>query len=421
MKDWSLISGPLPVTLTVLAVLALAALVVLRPWKWSLLTLLVCALVVYAGNLYVERIWKPFPDPLDFSVLAWSWAALSAIALAVQHLVRKRWYTPILGLIVVIGASVGGNAAYGYYPDVGTALGLKGPSLSELKTDRTQAIEVPSGGYLADVWKPPPGLPAKGSLAKHTIPGTVSGFKAREGFIYLPPGYQVTPRPILPVLVVLSGQPGAPQMWIDGGQIVEMMDRYAAAHGGLAPVVLLPDVLGSDFGNTLCVDSARGNVETYLAKDIPAWVKENLQAATDPKSWAISGLSFGGTCALQLALRAPDVYGRFINLSGDRELEFHGKQGAIDEYFGGDRAAYARHNPPDLLAQNKFPDTAARLVVGRDDGEFTTSMRLLRGELAAAGADVDLLELPGGHSWSVWRPGLEQSLPWLAIHTRLSR
>jgi S-formylglutathione hydrolase FrmB len=35
----------------------------------------------------------------------------------------------------------------------------------------------------------------------------------------------------------------------------------------------------------------------------------------------------------------------------------------------------------------------------------------------AAGMDVRLDLRPGGHSWEVWGPGLEDALPWLA--TRL--
>ena len=41
----------------------------------------------------------------------------------------------------------------------------------------------------------------------------------------------------------------------------------------MAPVVVVPDATGSQFGDPLCVDSRRGNADTYLAKDVPAWSK----------------------------------------------------------------------------------------------------------------------------------------------------
>ena len=38
-----------------------------------------------------------------------------------------------------------------------------------------------------------------------------------------------------------------------------------------------------------------------------------------------------------------------------------------------------------------------------------------------AGIDVVWKELPGGHDWNVWRPGLYDSLPWLASRTGLAK
>ncbi|WP_407812297.1 alpha/beta hydrolase-fold protein, partial [Staphylococcus aureus] len=93
-----------------------------------------------------------------------------------------------------------------------------------------------------------------------TIAGTVSGFSARDAEIYLPPAYFTNPRPELPVLVLLAGQPGAPEDWLQGGRLVQTMDTYAAAHSGLAPVVVVADGTGSELANPLCVDSQLGNV-----------------------------------------------------------------------------------------------------------------------------------------------------------------
>lgn len=419
MSDLPLVSGPFPVVLMALAIAGLLFLIGWPPIGWNLLITAICAVAVLAADWWVEQVWRPFPDPLGASILFWNWVLLSGIALLVAHLIRKRWLAGIAAIIVLIGSLVAINYTYAYYPNVGTALGLNEPALTGLQTGHTEVLETPSGGFVSDVWSAQP--PLAGTLSTLDIPGSASGFKARPGFIYLPSGYHVSPRPLLPVLVLLSGQPGSPQMWIDGGQITQTMESFAAAHQGLAPIVLMPDVLGSDFANPLCADSSRGNVETFLAQDIPTWVAANLQTATGPASWVIGGLSFGGTCALQLALRRPDVYGRFLGLSGDRELSLRSKRDAVDAVFGGDMAVYAKHNPPDLLARQHFPQTTARLVVGTEDGICLAAMRQLTGELRAAGADVSTLELPGAHSWSVWRPGLAQSLPWLAAHTALIR
>ena len=118
---------------------------------------------------------------------------------------------------------------------------------------------------------------------------------------------------------MLSGQPGNPGDWLDGGQLAARMDAYAAAHKGLAPVVVMPDSLGSELANPVCLDSSLGNVATYLTVDVPGWIRKHLQVDTEPSSWAIGGLSAGGTCSLQMALTAPQVYPTFVDISGQAE------------------------------------------------------------------------------------------------------
>lgn len=55
--------------------------------------------------------------------------------------------------------------------------------------------------------------------------------------------------------MLLHGTPGTPQDWIDGGQAAATADAYAAAHGGRAPILVMPDINGSIDADTECVDS----------------------------------------------------------------------------------------------------------------------------------------------------------------------
>ena len=81
------------------------------------------------------------------------------------------------------------------------------------------------------------GLASRGVLTSTPIPGLRSGFAARDAKIYLPPAYFSDPRPQLPVLVLLPGQPGTPQDWLGAGRLVRTMDAFAADRRGLTPVV----------------------------------------------------------------------------------------------------------------------------------------------------------------------------------------
>lgn len=140
----------------------------------------------------------------------------------------------------------------------------------------------------------------------------------------------------------------------------------------------------------------------------------------DPKAWAIAGFSQGGTCALQLAVRAPSVYPTFIDIAGQREPTLGSRKRTVSAAFGGDDAAFTAVNPLDVLARNRFPGSAGVIVAGTDDGVYLKEARQVYEACRAAGMDVRWLELPGGHSWAVWRPGLSKSLPWLADRLGLS-
>ncbi|MBS9374453.1 alpha/beta hydrolase [Rhodococcus sp. B50] len=418
-----LTTRPAVAIFAVLAVTGLAVLLARRHRSWFVRGVPVAALTVVAltagAALLVEKVWKPFPDRVPWVVYGWVAVALLGVAFLIgRWFVRGRDRTrPVVAaalvvaaVLVVIAAAGRINAVYDAYPTVRAALGISDyRSISfddpSVRASRTVALEN---------WSAPADLPATGAVTSVTIPGTVSGFRAREARVYLPPAYFSDPRPELPVLVLLAGQPGSPEDWLVGGRLAQTMDAYAAEHRGLAPVVVLADGTGGQFDNPLCVDSHLGNAATYLAVDVPAWVRDNVQIDDDPKAWAVGGLSYGGTCALQLATTRPDVYPTFLDMSGQAEPTIGDRASTIRDVFGGDAEAFARNNPAELLARNRYPDSAGAFVVGLDDSEYRTGVEQLAAAAREAGMDVHLTELPGTHSFALWSAGLEKELPWLA-------
>ncbi|MFD4670549.1 alpha/beta hydrolase [Lentzea sp. NPDC058450] len=425
--DLSLINGPIPKAATVAAAVALTYLAIRKNRTWWVrvlpIVVLACALVVTALTLVVNHLWKPWPEPLPIILMVWLGAALVALALAVARLRPSRWYGRVLSVvaaIVVLGSAVTAtNAFYGQYPTARAVLQVfHNPSVDLPDTaPPSDVLEVPEGKKLVDVWTAT-GLLDKGTLSEVTIPGAL---KARPAWIYLPPAYAAKPRPRLPVVVLLAGQPGSPRDWYDAGGIVDNMDAFARAHNGLAPIVVMADSLGATTANPLCLDSKLGQSETYLAKDVPAWIKDRLTVDERRESWTIAGFSHGGTCAVQLAVRAPDVYGNFIDISGQREPTLGTREETVKAAFGGDAAAFARVNPLDILAREKFPRTAGVVVAGTNDAQYRPADAEVFEACRKAGMDVQWKELPGGHDWNVWRPGLYSSLPWLAQRTGLVR
>ena len=104
-----------------------------------------------------------------------------------------------------------------------------------------------------------------GVVSTITIPGTVSGFSARTAYVWVPPAFFAIPRPQLPVVVMLAGVPGQPDNMIRAAGCHEVADRYAASHGGRAPVLVFPDANGSFAGDTECVHRWAGGARPSAA------------------------------------------------------------------------------------------------------------------------------------------------------------
>ncbi|WP_308123747.1 alpha/beta hydrolase-fold protein [Rhodococcus sp. BP-316] len=427
--DTSLVSGPVPIVVTVVGVLGLVWLVLARRRRHLTravpVAVSVAAVLTVAAWFGIEKIWRVFPDPVETSVYVWvGLGVLGLFLLVPRMLAATRWWTRVVTVIatvaVVATSALQVNLVFDAYPTVGTALGIS--SVQEVDVDDVtgRTADPITGTPLASVWTAPADMPTGGRILDTPIPGTESGFSARNAKVYLPPAYFTARRPLLPVLVLLAGQPGAPDDWLTGGRLVQTMDAYAADHAGLAPVVVVADATGSTIANPLCVDSPLGNVASYLAKDVPAWVNATLQVDTDPAHWAIGGLSYGGTCAMQMTTNYPQLYPTFLVLSGQLEPTLGDKQRTLDAAFGGSEAAFEAVNPMNLMATRQYPTSAGAFVVGASDPDYQNSAKQLLAAAQKAGMDVRYAEVPGGHSYETWSAGLKLELDWLCTRLGLT-
>lgn len=429
MLDLSIVSGPVRLLLLLTGPLALAALLVRwQPGWWTRrvpVALVGGALAAALLVLVVQVLWRPFPDPLPRPAVLWTGLTTTALVLAVRRGGGRRHTALALAAVVLVAATGAAqvNQQFQAYPTLRAALGL--PLAAQVPwtavpSRQQTVVPAPAGQPLSTAWTPPPDLPASGIVSIVDIPGRLSGFRARSAWVYLPPAYLTSRRPLLPVLVLIAGQPGTPRDWFDGGQLNLLLDRYAAAHDGLAPVVVVPDPLGSRLANPLCVDSTAGNAFTYLSRDVPDWIDATLQVDPDRATWAVGGVSAGATCALQLAVAAPRTFPTALVLSAQREPTLGGRSRTVRKRFEGSQAAFRAANPVDVLRARRLPGSAAVVAVGAQDALYGPQADELATAMRAAGMTVRRATAPGGHSWVVWRAVLWQELPWLAGRLRLT-
>jgi enterochelin esterase-like enzyme len=423
--DWSLIDGAVPIVLAAAMFVVLAVLLWVRRRTWWTRTVPLClgisaAIVVVMWLLFHDE-WKPFPRYL------WGWIGLTVltVALVVARMRPARWPGRVLMVFAVLLSLVGTaaqiNACYAMYTTtriLAAAMFDRSQDLGTVRGPDSSVVRPQSGKPLDEVWQAPAGMSANGSLFSADIPSS-TGFQAGKAWLYLPPAYLSSPRAELPVMVMLGGDPGSARQWINGGHLGPTLDAFANSHEGLAPVVVMADVQGPTY--PMCLDSNLGKTDTYLAKDVPAWITKNLQVAADHRHWGIGGLSSGGTCSLQMAVRHPDVYQTFLDFSGQREPTIGTRQQTVDKAFGGDMAAFTAVNPLDIMRRTRFPGTAGIVAVGRDDSTFRPQQQEVFAACQAAGMDVQWNEVPGGHTFVTWRSLFGQSVPWLAKRMELIR
>jgi S-formylglutathione hydrolase FrmB len=186
----------------------------------------------------------------------------------------------------------------------------------------------------------------------------------------------------------------------------------------------MPDINGSFSADSECVNSAPyGQVETYLTKTVPEFLRKNFNASTAPGSTAIAGLSEGGLCATTLALNNPKVYPVFANYSGDESatFQYENKQQTIQALFGGSLAAYDAHNPPYILTHQRFTGMSGWFTAGaQDTSGALQAVRTLQGLAANAGLDTCIATPPGAHNFDFWTQAFKDSLPWLSWKLKLT-
>lgn len=272
-------------------------------------------------------------------------------------------------------------------------------------------------------YQAPIGQPAKGELSALMVPSSSASFVPRVGRIYLPPALRGNDMIRLPVIVLLAGYPGSPLDWEQAG-LFNFMNDFAAKHKGLAPVVAVVDFAGEHKVDTECVDSRLGTAETYLTKDVPAYLKAHYQVATDPLQWTIGGYSAGGTCGSLVALRNPSVYRNFMNISGDAMPGLATEKDTLNTLFNGSVAEQQAHTPDLLLkAGNPLYSTMHGWYYYADSDKPAIVARIKQQAALAqkAGIDTQLRDMKGHHSFEVWKQGYLDGLPWLMNKLRLTQ
>jgi S-formylglutathione hydrolase FrmB len=434
----SLLGGWAPLAIQAIAAAVLVFAIGWRTRRWRLVWLPVALAVglIAAGLTYWYIEWSDLSSGRLAPYYFWIWVVLGGVAVAVLALGWRKtsWWrrgasvfaVPLCLLCVALAL----NLWTGYVPTLQTAFDQLAGRPVPGQTDESGVEAMQQKGDIPD----------KGTVMTVTIPDNGSGFKHRDEVVYLPPAwYASNPPPKLPVVMMIGGVIGRPGDWLRAGDAQKTLDDFAAKHGGNAPVVVFVDVLGAFLNDTECVNTSRGNAADHLTKDVVPYMISKFGVSTDPANWGIAGFSMGGTCAVTLTMKYPELFSSFLDIGGDLfPRDGGGKDETIARLFGGDVEAFQSWEPATVIqAHGPYSGVAGWFVVGEEvpnmyrppdpnpgsvplpepphnPSDHPAAAQYLCELASDYGVECSVVSDPGKHDWPSAASAFPMALPWLA-------
>lgn len=322
-------------------------------------------------------------------------------------------------------ADANGSGVVGYQAGYGPAAQPHPPGQADSKHDEPKPVTapppptltpLPSSNVAASITISSIGLTASrtagsGRVVRLDLAGAQSGI-ARKGYVYLPPQYFESAYATVsfPVIELLHGDPGDPTNWIYGLNLPDLLDHEIDS-GTIGPmVVVMPGTFDGKHGQD-CVDAPRGELDdTYLSSDVPTDLVREFRVLPPGPHWAIGGLSDGGFCAANLALRHPGSYGAVVSLDGFYSA--YSDLAVMDKVFGAGASRIRANDPSTQALDVRYSLPRFWIMSGSANSIDTTSAQVFR-QIVTTREPIDYVVVHNGkHTPPAWRVVLPSLLTW---------
>ncbi|MET3663407.1 alpha/beta fold hydrolase [Caulobacter sp. 1776] len=168
---------------------------------------------------------------------------------------------------------------------------------------------------------PPPVAGAKPAVVQRikvhstAVEGNLEGESAdRDVFVVLPPSYAANPKRRYPVVYALHGYFIGAEQWIGEIHVPQTIEG-AFAKGAQEMIVVLPDSKTIHNGSMYSSSRTTGDFETFIAKDLVAYIDKHYRTLPVRESRGLVGHSMGGYGASRIGMRHADVFGALYMMS----------------------------------------------------------------------------------------------------------
>jgi enterochelin esterase-like enzyme len=228
------------------------------------------------------------------------------------------------------------------------------------------------------------------------LPGNQSDY-----YVYTPPGYNPAGKPY-PILYLLHGWTDSAYGWLYNGRANLILDNLLA-QGKIKPMIV---VMPLGYGDMAFIHSPIDvwhdptsidhNTELYtkaFLNEVMPRVDSGYHVSKDRNDHAIAGLSMGGLEAVTIGLAHTDYFANVIGLSAAvQQLDFQKQFAGLDSKRANLRVLW--------------------IACGTEDGLISPNRKLVA-FLKEKNMPVTPIEIPGLHTWLVWRENLIHFAPLL--------
>ena len=208
-----------------------------------------------------------------------------------------------------------------------------------------------------------------------------------------------------PVVYLLHGHGGDYGNWI---RRVPDLKKYADLYQIL---IVCPDGHKSSWYFDSPVDSSM-YYETYIAKEVPAFIEKHFKTIPSRNARAITGLSMGGHGALSIAWNHAEYFGAVGSMSGVVDINIRRNSFDLAKRIG-DTVLYKenwRNYSVINLIEKKPVDSLAIIIDCGVKDLFFNSNKRLHEKLLLLNVEHDYSEKPGGHDWNYWSNSIQYHL-----------
>ncbi|MFC5664400.1 alpha/beta hydrolase [Kitasatospora misakiensis] len=252
---------------------------------------------------------------------------------------------------------------------------------------------------------------AAGQIMMTTLTGPKSGVSGKV-WVWLPPEYNDPKyaKTGFPVLTLYAGgQSAGYNTWTDNQLPIQEADADLVKQGKAHPFIMIMPVQNLDSNEAKALECAdipgQPKIGTWMAEDIPDFVRANFRTVKGRDGWGLMGASTGAFCSAKLALQHPDKFKAAVPIDG-----YFNPDSPLWKGYENDRQA----NSPDLLVSQGKADVKMLATAG---GANAYEIKLVKAWVAKAAPplSVEYYEQPGGkHLTTDFKKMIPDTLQWLS-------